>query len=203
MKKIKIIEDDKNIYKELKILLENNNYIVTEENPDLILLDINLPNESGFTICRKVKQTINVPIIFLTARDTIEDEILAFGVGGDDFIKKPYDPNILLLRIEKLLKLTSNNNILIYENLILDTTNMIIKNNDKSIDLTKNEIKILSYLFNNKVAKKEDLINFLWKNNIYIDENTLYVNISRLRDKLKEIDQIDFIKTVRNVGYKI
>lgn len=203
MKKIKIIEDDKNIYKELKILLENNNYIVTEENPDLILLDINLPNESGFTICRKVKQTTNVPIIFLTARDTIEDEILAFGVGGDDFIKKPYDPNILLLRIEKLLKLTSNNNILTYENLILDTTNMIIKNNDKSIDLTKNEIKILSYLFNNKVAKKEDLINFLWKNNIYIDENTLYVNISRLRDKLKEIDQIDFIKTVRNVGYKI
>lgn len=202
MKKIKIIEDDKNIYKELKILLENNNYIVTEENPDLILLDINLPNESGFTICRKVKQTTNVPIIFLTARDTIEDEILAFGVGGDDFIKKPYDPNILLLRIEKLLKLTSNN-ILTYENLILDTTNMIIKNNDKSIDLTKNEIKILSYLFNNKVAKKEDLINFLWKNNIYIDENTLYVNISRLRDKLKEIDQIDFIKTVRNVGYKI
>ncbi|MFI3330134.1 MAG: response regulator transcription factor, partial [bacterium] len=148
-------------------------------------------------------QTTNVPIIFLTARDTIEDEILAFGVGGDDFIKKPYDPNILLLRIEKLLKLTSNNNILTYENLILDTTNMIIKNNDKSIDLTKNEIKILSYLFNNKVAKKEDLINFLWKNNIYIDENTLYVNISRLRDKLKEIDQIDFIKTVRNVGYKI
>lgn len=202
MKKIKIIEDDKNIYIELKILLENNNYIVTEENPDLILLDINLPNESGFTICRKVKQTTNVPIIFLTARDTIEDEILAFGVGGDDFIKKPYDPNILLLRIEKLLKLTSNN-ILTYENLILDTTNMIIKNNDKSIDLTKNEIKILSYLFNNKVAKKEDLINFLWKNNIYIDENTLYVNISRLRDKLKEIDQIDFIKTVRNVGYKI
>ena len=109
MKQIRIIEDDTAIRTELKTLLQTNGYMPVEDGPcDLILMDVNLPEENGFTRCRKLRQTASTPVIFLTARDTPEDELLAFGVGGDDFIRKPYNSAVLLARIGRILKTTVN-----------------------------------------------------------------------------------------------
>ena len=107
MKRIRIYEDDPAIRTELEALLRANGYCVTEEEPcDLVLMDLNLPGDSGFTLCRKLRQNSPTPVIFLTARDTPEDELLAFGVGGDDFIRKPYNSAVLLARIGRILKNT-------------------------------------------------------------------------------------------------
>ena len=109
MKQIRIIEDDTAIRTELKTLLQTNGYLPVEDGPcDLILMDVNLPGENGYTLCRKLRQTSSTPVIFLTARDTPEDELLAFGVGGDDFIHKPYNSAVLLARIGRILKTTVN-----------------------------------------------------------------------------------------------
>ena len=109
MKQIRIIEDDTAIRTELKTLLQTNGYLPVEDGPyDLILMDVNLPGENGYTLCRKLRQTSSTPVIFLTARDTPEDELLAFGVGGDDFIRKPYNSAVLLARIGRILKTTVN-----------------------------------------------------------------------------------------------
>ena len=109
MKQIRIIEDDTAIRTELKTLLQTNGYLPVEDGPcDLILMDVNLPGENGYTLCRKLRQTSSTPVIFLTARDTPEDEVLAFGVGGDDFIRKPYNSAVLLARIGRILKTTVN-----------------------------------------------------------------------------------------------
>lgn len=203
MKRIQIIEDDEAICGELKTLLLTNGYQPVEEPPcDLILMDVNLPEESGFVRCRKLRQTSDTPVIFLTARDTPEDELLAFGVGGDDFIRKPYNSAVLLARIARILKTIVNDSPTV-RGLTLDLPGMKAVYGGNAVELTKNEARILWCLMQKELCTRDELIEDLWTNGMYIDGNTLYVNIGRLREKLGQIGATDFIRTVRGVGYRL
>lgn len=203
MKRIQIIEDDEAICGELKTLLLTNGYQPVEEPPcDLILMDVNLPGESGFVRCRKLRQTSDTPVIFLTARDTPEDELLAFGVGGDDFIRKPYNSAVLLARIARILKTTVNDSPTV-RGLTLDLPGMKAVYGGNAVELTKNEARILWCLMQKELCTRDELIEDLWTNGMYIDGNILYVNIGRLREKLAQIGADDFIRTVRGVGYRL
>lgn len=203
MKKILIVEDDEAIRTELITLLRSNGYMTVDAQPcDLILMDINLPGESGFTRCRKLRQSSDTPVIFLTARDTPEDELLAFGVGGDDFIRKPYNSAVLLARISRMLK-SSASNTLTVRGLTLDLPGMKAVFAGSAVELTKNETRILWCLMQKDLCTRDELIEDLWTNGMYIDGNTLYVNIGRLREKLERIGEKDFIRTVRGVGYRL
>lgn len=203
MYKILVMEDDAAILEELKMLLRIHGYQVVERLPcDLALLDINLPGENGFEICRKIRETSDIPIIFLTARDSNEDELIGFGVGADDYIRKPYNSSILLARISRLLarKTTTVQSV---RGLTLDSTTLKVQYDGASVELTKNETRILASLMKKELLTRVEIIEDLWNDSLYIDENTLYVNINRLRDKLKQIGASDFIKTVRGVGYRL
>lgn len=203
MKKILIIEDDEVIRTELIKLLHSNGYMPVDNQPcDLILMDVNLPRESGFTLCRKLRQTSNTPVIFLTARDTPEDELLAFCVGGDDFIRKPYNSAVLLARIARILKTNPNDSPTV-RGLTLDLPGMKAIYGGNAVELTKNEARILWCLMQKEICTRDELIEDLWTNGMYIDGNTLYVNIGRLREKLGQIGATDFIRTVRGVGYRL
>ena len=203
MKRIWIIEDDEAIRTELKTLLRANGYRTVDAQPcDLILMDVNLPGENGFARCRKLRQSTDTPVIFLTARDTPEDELLAFGVGGDDFIRKPYNSAVLLARIGRMLKSTGNDTLTV-RGLTLDLPGMRVVFDGITVELTKNETRILWCLMRKELCTREELIEDLWTNGMYIDGNTLYVNIGRLREKLERIGAKDFIRTVRGVGYRL
>lgn len=203
MKRIKIIEDDEAIRTELKTLLLTNGYQPVEDGEcELILMDVNLPGESGFTLCRKLRQTSDTPVIFLTARDTPEDELLAFGVGGDDFIRKPYNSAVLLARIGRILK-SSAPEALTVRGLTLDLPGMEVSFGGRSAELTKNEARILWCLMRKELCTRDELIEDLWTNGMYVDGNTLYVNIARLREKLGMIGASELIRTVRGVGYRL
>ena len=203
MKRILIVEDDEAIRTELSALLRANGYLPVEEMPcDLILMDVNLPGESGFTRCRKLRQQSDTPVIFLTARDTPEDELLAFGVGGDDFIRKPYNSAVLLARIGRMLKTTASDTLTV-RGLTLDLPAMRAVFDGRPVELTRNEVRILWCLMRKELCTRDELIEDLWTNGMYIDGNTLYVNIGRLREKLSQIGADGFIRTVRGVGYRL
>ncbi len=220
MERILIIEDDKTIREELSILLTNNNYNVSsiedflniekylkEINPDLILLDINLPNTNGYEVIKKIKKVTLKPVIFVTSRNTLEDEIKSLSSGGYDFITKPYNKELLLLKIRKCLDEVNpkNHKELVVNGVVLDLHLSLIKYQDKEIELTRNEFLLMYYLFLNypNTLSKDMLIEYLWNDKFYLDENILIVNINRLRNKLRDIGLDDFIKTVRGVGYKL
>ena len=183
--------------------LNSNGYQPVEDGEcELILMDVNLPGESGFTLCRKLRQTSDTPVIFLTARDTPEDELLAFGVGGDDFIRKPYNSAVLLARIGRILK-SSAPEALTVRGLTLDLPGMKVSFGGRSAELTKNEARILWCLMRKELCTRDELIEDLWTNGMYVDGNTLYVNIARLREKLGMIGASELIRTVRGVGYRL
>ena len=218
--KILIVEDDLKIREELKILLEREGYQVevlssflnTVEDIrcrdyDLLLLDINLPDKNGFTICKEIKKDKQTPIIFVTSRNTEEDELNSILSGGDDFVTKPYNKYILLEKIGRALKLndpTRYKELVVHE-VILDLHLSKIKYHDQEVELTRNEFRILYYLFLNvgQVLSKEKLIEYLWNDEYYLDETILLVNINRLRKKLEDIGLKDFVKTKRGVGYYV
>lgn len=220
MERILIIEDDKTIREELSILLTNNNYNVSsiedflniekylkEMNLYLILLDINLPNTNGYEVIKKIKKVTLKPVIFVTSRNTLEDEIKSLSSGGYDFITKPYNKELLLLKIRKCLDEVNpkNHKELVVNGVVLDLHLSLIKYQDKEIELTRNEFLLMYYLFLNypNTLSKDMLIEYLWNDKFYLDENILIVNINRLRNKLRDIGLDDFIKTVRGVGYKL
>lgn len=203
MEKILVLEDDVSICEELTVLLQANGYQTVSEPPcDLALLDINLPGESGFEVCRRLREHSDVPVIFLTAREAAEDEILGFGVGADDYIRKPYHSSVLLARIARLLKRKSSPVITVRE-LTLNLSDMTVHYHGDTKELTKNETRILAYLMQKDLCTREEIIEDLWNNSLYIDDNTLYVNINRLRDKLKKMGAENYIRTVRGVGYRL
>ncbi len=203
MDKILVIEDDEIIKNELCTLLQSNGYQTVESMPcDLALLDINLPRDSGYEICRKLRLKSDIPVIFLTARDGAEDELIGFGVGADDFIRKPYNSSVLLARISRLLK-RKNNTLKQVRGLTLNLEDMSVTFGENHAELTKNETRILACLMSRDLCSKEEIIEDLWSNNMYVDENTLYVNINRLRGKLSRLGAEDFIRTVRGVGYRL
>ena len=218
--KILIVEDELKIREELKILLEREGYQVevlssflnTVEDIrcrdyDLLLLDINLPDKNGFTICKEIKKDKQTPIIFVTSRNTEEDELNSILSGGDDFVTKPYNKYILLEKIRRALKLNDPTRYkeLVVHDVILDLHLSKIKYHDQEVELTRNEFRILYYLFLNvgQVLSKEKLIEYLWNDEYYLDETILLVNINRLRKKLEDIGLKDFVKTKRGVGYFI
>lgn len=219
MKKILIIEDDEAIRNELKTFLCRYNYdalvvekfenIIEEiekENADLILLDINLPIFDGFYICREIRKNSNVPIIIVTSRDSDIDELMSMNLGADDFITKPYNTQILLARINSVLKRVYSKEVqesMVYKDLVLNLSNGTISYKDNTLNLTKNEIKILSYLIKNKgkIISRENLMEYLWNDDFFVDDNTLSVNITRLRKKIESIGLKNPIETRRGLGY--
>ncbi len=220
MEKILIIEDDEIIREELGILLSNNNYsvsssidflnienVIEKSNPDLILLDINLPDTNGYEVIKKIRKITNKPVIFVTSRNTIDDEIKSLNAGGYDFITKPYNKELLLLKIRKCLDEVNpkNHKELVVNGVSLDLHLSLIKYQDKEIELTRNEFLLMYYLFLNypNILSKDMLIEYLWNDKFYLDENILIVNINRLRNKLRDVGLEDFIKTVRGVGYRL
>lgn len=219
MKKILIIEDDEAIRNELKTFLCRYNYdalvvekfenIIEEikkENADLILLDINLLIFDVFYICREIRKNSNVPIIIVTSRDSDIDELMSMNLGADDFITKPYNTQILLARINSVLKRVYSKEVqesMVYKDLVLNLSNGTISYKDNTLNLTKNEIKILSYLIKNKgkIISRENLMEYLWNDDFFVDDNTLSVNITRLRKKIESIGLKNPIETRRGLGY--
>ncbi len=220
MYKIMIVEDDVTIRDELKNLLNRYGYEVSiiddfsnavnnivESNCDLILLDVNLPVFDGYHICREVRTNLDIPIIIVTSRDNEIDELMSMNLGADDFITKPYNTQILLARISSILKRTYKKNdsseILKYKDLILDLSNGSVSYNNKYCELTKNELKILAYLIKNQnsIVSRDILMETLWSSDIFVDDNTLSVNVTRLRKKLDDIGIKDAIETRRGLGY--
>ncbi len=217
MKKILIVEDDIELSKELKLLLEQNGYQaeaisnfsntkqqILESNSDLVLLDINIPNENGEYLLKEVRKVSNVPIIMVTSRNTELDEVVSMSYGADDYITKPYNPTILLLHIEALFKrIEKNSPRLRYRHIQLNLEKGTIETENEEITLSKNELMIFTYLLKNqgKIVTREDIMNYLWDTEEFIDDNTLTVNINRLRKRLLDVGLGDCIETRRGQGY--
>lgn len=219
MKKILIIEDDTWLRQELKTLLERNGYEadfltdfsnacedMVNYGADMILLDITLPNVDGQSLLREFRKKSDVPVIMVTSRNTEMDEVLCFSFGADDFIAKPYNPSVLLLHIEAVFKRMGKNDsekLLSKGNLVLDLAKSVVRCGEKASDLTKNELGILSFLMQHsgEIVSRDALISFLWDSEAFVDDNTLTVNINRVRKKLEEIGALDMIKTKRGQGY--
>lgn len=219
--KIFIVEDDADICRELSVLLKKYGYSydsstdfehitkrILEAEADLILLDINLPCQDGYTICREIRKQSNVPIIVLTSRDTDLDELMSLNIGADDFISKPYNAQVLIARIQTILKRTYEvqaNSVLVHKGLTINLLKATAACGGKETDLTKNELGILRLLTIHKgnVIPREAIIDELWQSDEFIDENTLNVNIVRLRKKLRQIGASDYLETKRGLGYRV
>ena len=217
MPKIKIIEDDLSIANELKEMLVRAGHLalitedfsnvldqIKKEQPDLILLDINLPKINGEVLLQQIRKENNIPVIMVTSKNSEVDEVLSMSYGADDYITKPYNPTILLLRIGAVLKRAERTTEkLSYHDLEIIPQKGILKKQEQEIILTKNEIIIFSYLLQNqgKIVTRDELMTDLWNNDEYINDNALTVNISRLRSKLKEIGYEEAIETRKGQGY--
>ncbi len=220
MQKILIIEDDEKLRNELETFLNKNGFVATSlkkfdnavedilnEKADLLLLDINLPYTDGEFICKEIRKTSNVPIIMVTSRDSEMDELLSLNYGADQYVTKPYNIQILLAKIVGLLKRNQNagNNPdkIDCGEFVLNTAGRIIEKEDNKVELTKNEYKILEYLVlhRQQVISRDEIMDYLWESEEFVDDNTLNVNIKRLRTKLEELGLIDQIETRRGQGY--
>ena len=216
--RIAIIEDDDRTRQELAKLLIRYGYdtvqpdhfedMVTELTgipADLILMDINLPYENGYELCRRIRDTSRVPVIFVTSRDTSEDELKSIRAGGIDFIAKPYDPLILLEKIRRALHLTDPENYreLTRKDCTLDLHMSVIKYKGRETELTRNEFRILYYFFmnNGRILSKEELLEKLWNDRYYLDENILLVNMTRLKHKLRDIGITHLLRNIRGEGW--
>lgn len=218
-KKIFIIEDEEKIRNELCTFLNRYGYetnytlnfenIVEEFMKDkyhLVLLDINLPYYDGYYICREIRRRSSVPIIVVTSRDSEVDELMSMNLGADDFVTKPYNTQILLARISSIIRRTYNNSdseVLEYRGLIHNLSTSEAEYDNNRIELSKNESRILFVLIKNKekIVSRNEIIESLWQSDEFVDDNTLTVNINRLRKKLEEIGAIDYLKTKRGQGY--
>lgn len=221
MQKIMIVEDDPAVREELALLLENEGYrpfsVTDFENvsaqaeqigPDLILLDIGLPGRDGFSLCASLRKSVRVPVIFVTSRDSDMDEVRALSLGGDDYITKPYSVPVLLARMKAVLRRGgSPEHPELREacGLRLDLAKGTVTAGGETVLLTRNELQILACLMEHagKIVSRADLIETLWDNQIYIDDNTLSVNVARLRGKLASLGLPEQIKTRRGMGYQL
>ena len=222
MTKIIVVEDDHQIQQELVLLLQRNGFEaqaltsfesvpqqIIAAHPDLVLLDLNLPGIDGQQICREVRQLSNVPIIVVTSRNTDLDELMVLSLGADDFIAKPYNTQILLMHITSVLR-RANSDVttgtkLSHAGVTLDSSSCKVSANQKSVELTKNELRILSLLMQNAgtVVSRQRIQEELWQSDEFVDDNTLTVNISHLRNTLASIGVEDFVMTRRGLGYVI
>ena len=220
MEKILIVEDDKKIRKELEEFLNKHGYLakglekfdntiqdILDENADLVLLDINLPYTDGEFVCKEVRKTSNVPIIMVTSRDNEIDELMSLNYGADQYVTKPYNIQILLAKINGLLK--RNKKIekelqkIDCDGFLLNIAERVIEKEEQKIELTKNEYTILYYLAKNrgKIVSRDEIMDYLWESEEFIDDNTLSVNVKRLRGKLEELGLMNRIETRIGQGY--
>ena len=220
MQKILIVEDEIKIREELFSFLKNNGYEVLTINSfentledilgmdaDLILMDINIPGVNGMHLCKDIRKEKKTPIIIVTSRNSEMDELICMNYGVDDFITKPYNLQILLAHIEAVLKRSKPevSHVLDYKGMKVNLSKGVIEYNGENVLLTKNELSILYYLLDNrgKVVSRDDLMSYLWDSEMFVDDNTLTVNITRLRKKLEELGFSDVIETRRGWGYII
>lgn len=221
MQKIVIAEDDEKLRQELEIFLNRNGYEATglaqydntlndilAVHADLVLLDINLPNQDGQYLLKEIRKVSDVPVIMITSRDNELDELLSMNYGADHYVTKPFNTQILLAKIVAILKRTSNvteKERIHCGRFILDISKSQIEKEGNKIELTGNELKILKYLIKYKgtIVSREDLMNYLWDSEAFIDDNTLTVNITRVRNKLEQLGETNVIETKRGQGYII
>lgn len=219
MKKVFIIEDDEKIRLELSTFLNRYGYescfstdfeniidIALKENPHIILLDINLPYFDGYYICREIRKVSNIPIIVVTSRGSDMDELMSMNLGADDFITKPYNTQILLARISSIIRRTYENvnlDMLEYKGIKYNMSKSEVGFNDNTEELTKNESRILNVLISNKenIVSRNELMKILWQSEEFVDDNTLTVNVNRLRRKLEDIGAKGYLQTKRGQGY--
>ena len=220
MQKILIVEDDKKLRKELETFLNKNGFDVKglekfdntiedilKEKVDLVLLDINLPYVDGEFVCKEIRKVSNVPIIMVTSRDNEIDELMSLNNGADQYVTKPYNIQILLAKINGLLRRNQNSGRNLEkidcDGFVLNIAERAIEKDNKKIELTKNEYNILYYLSTHKgkVVSRDEIMDYLWESEEFIDDNTLSVNIKRLRNKLEELELMDKIETRRGQGY--
>lgn len=221
MYKIMIVEDNPTIRTELCSFLNHNGYetctpddfeqvveYVKHCAPHLILLDLNLPIVDGHVICREIRKTSEIPIIIVTSRDSDMDELISLNLGADDFITKPYNLQVLLAHMSRVLMRvyeSGNNTTLHIGECVLDISKSTISWKNQTVDLTKNELRIMHCLFQNKnkIVSRNELMQHMWDCDLFVDDNTLMVNINRLRKKLEYLQLNDFIVTKRGLGYII
>ena len=220
MHKILLVEDDEVIRKQVKKMLEQWGYEVVlvedfmevlslfvKEEPHLVLMDIGLPLFNGYHWCQEIRKVSKVPIMFLSSRDQAMDIVMAINMGGDDFVTKPFDQNVLLAKIQGLLRRSyefgKDQSLLEYMGVILNLKAMDLVYQGEVVSLTKNEFQILQVLFerSGNIVSREDLMKELWNSDFFIDDNTLSVNVARLRKKLEAVGLKDFIETKKGVGY--
>lgn len=221
MSNIIIIEDDQKIRDELCTLLERYGYDckapdkfencaleVLRSGADLCLLDINLPLYDGYHICREIRKSSDIPIIMVTSRDSEVDELMSMNLGADDFIAKPYNLHILEARISAILRRSQNaqiKDVIEYKGLSLDLLSGTVSYQGESVLLTKNELKMLAFLIQHQgnIVSRDDLMEYMWSSEAFIDDNNLSVNMTRLRKKLEQLGFPETIETRRGLGYQL
>lgn len=220
MSRVLLVEDDTVIREELKLYLENNGYQVfliedfedvlsqiKKYDGDMILMDINLPGVNGQFLCREIRKNSDIPIIMVTSRNNDMDELISLNYGADDYITKPYSLPILLAHMEAVLKRRKNSGTMMidYDELQLNVSKSAIEAKGMVVELSKNETKIFYYLLTHKgvIISREEIMDYLWGSDEFVDDNTLTVNINRLRKKLEEVGYHHVIETRRGQGYLI
>lgn len=222
MYKVLIVEDDLIISREIKSVLDSWDYdtrsiidfknVMTEFTnfkPDLVLLDISLPFFNGYHWCNEIRTISKVPIIFISSMTESMNIVMAMNMGGDDFIVKPFDLSVLVAKVQALIRRTysfrNETNILENKDIILNINECLVVYREQKLELTKNEFKILQILFENvgKAISREDIMVKLWDSDNFIDDNTLTVNIARLRKRLSFIGIDNLVKTKKGIGYMV
>lgn len=220
MYKILIVEDDEIIANSIANYFEKWNFKIkivenfenvindfVEFSPNIVLLDINLPYYDGYYYCEEIRKISKTPIIFISSANDDMNIVMAVNVGADDFIAKPFKLVVLKAKIDAILRrvynFNSDNNLIIHKELIFDSLKDIVIYKNKKIELTKNEAKILNLLLEKRdtIVSREDLMKYLWETDSFVDENTLSVNVNRLRKKLELIDLQNYIVTKKGKGY--
>ncbi len=222
MYKIMIVEDDATIAHALAAHLERWDYETrcvedfknilgsfAEFDPQLVLLDIMLPFFNGFHWCQKIRKVSEVPIIFLSSANDNMNIVMAMNMGGDEFIEKPFDLNVVTAKVQAILRRSysfqGTMNVMEYHGAVLNLNDATLVNSDKKLDLTKNEFRILQMLLENegRIVSRDSIITRLWESDEFIDDNTLTVNIARLRKKLEQIGLEQMIRTKKGIGYMV
>ena len=217
-----IVEDDDNLRTVIKSQLEKYGYIVSDTDdfkntisiindckPDIILMDVNLPYYDGFYLCRALRKKSKTPIIIISSRDTVMEQVHGIEQGADDYITKPFEMELLLAKIKALLRRNygeyaeKEDKFKNQNDIQLNNNNHTLTYDGRTVELTKNEFKLMDKLFSNRnnIVKREELLAELWDEGMFVDENTLTVNVTRIKNKLKDIGLNEIIRTKRGVGY--
>lgn len=222
MYRILVIEDEAVISQSIKKVLSQWNYDVQcvedfkeimpqfiDFDPHLVLLDISLPYFNGYHWCQEIRKVSQIPIIFISSMSDNLNILMAINMGGDDFISKPFDLNIMVAKVQALLRRTyafgAQFNVIEHQGLLLNLGDATLQYEDQKIELTKNEFKIMQLLLENrgKIVSREDIMEYLWQSDSFIDDNTLTVNVTRLRKRLSELGVEQLIKTKKGIGYMV